>query len=203
MKAIQFSRWISQLAALNSEQREQLKASLLARGPFPADMIATPSCCPHCQSSELRPWGSSGGLPRYRCKCCGKTSNPLTGTPMARLRKRHLWQAYAEALTHSLTVRRAAKHCGISRTRLSCGGTGSSLRSPLTRPSMSPASSRPMKPSFWSRSRDNAICRALLANAEAVRSDGGYPPSRFPSWSSETAAASTPTFSWRSSMQCM
>ncbi|GAB3375172.1 hypothetical protein GCM10027514_10950 [Azotobacter armeniacus] len=34
---------------------------------------------------------------------------------MARLRKRHPWQAYAEALTQSLTVRRAAKHCGVSK----------------------------------------------------------------------------------------
>jgi len=115
MKASQFTRWIAQLSSLSPEQREQLKACLSAPGSLPQDMIATPSSCPHCQSSELQPWGSNGGLPRYRCKFCGKTSNPLTGTPMARLRKRHLWQSYAEALTQSLTVRRAAKHCGVSK----------------------------------------------------------------------------------------
>ncbi|TBV92329.1 IS1595 family transposase, partial [Azotobacter chroococcum] len=115
MKASQFTRWIAQLSNLSPEQREQLKACLSAPGSLAQDMIATPSSCPHCQSSELRPWGSNGGLPRYRCKFCGKTSNPLTGTPMARLRKRHLWQDYAEALTQSLTVRRAAKHCGVSK----------------------------------------------------------------------------------------
>lgn len=115
MKATQFNLRSARLPTLNTEQRERLKACLLVRGPLPADVIAAPSCCPHCQSSELRPWGSSCGLPRYRCKCCGKTSNPLTGTPMARLRKRHLWQDYAEALASSLTVRRAAKHCGISK----------------------------------------------------------------------------------------
>lgn len=116
MKASQFTGWIAQISSLSPEQRDQLKACLLAPGSLPPDIIATPSSCPHCQSSEGRPWGSSSGLPRYRCKSCGKTSNPLTGTPMARLRKRSLWQTYAEALTQSLTVRRAAKHCGISKS---------------------------------------------------------------------------------------
>ncbi|TBW07862.1 IS1595 family transposase [Azotobacter chroococcum subsp. isscasi] len=115
MKASQFTRWIAQLSSLSPEQREQLKACLSAPGSLPQGMIATPSSCPHCQSSELQPWGSSGGLSRYRCKSCGKTSNPLTGTAMARLRKRPLWQSYAEALTQSLTVRGAAKHCGVSK----------------------------------------------------------------------------------------
>lgn len=115
MKTSQFTRWIAQLSSLTPEQRQQLKACLSVSGGPPQDMIGTPSSCPHCQSSELRPWGSSAGLPRYRCKSCGKTSNPLTGTPMARLRKRHLWQGYAEALTQSLTVREAAKHCGVSK----------------------------------------------------------------------------------------
>lgn len=115
MKASQFSRWIAQLSTLSPEQREQLSRCLLAPGALPRDIIATPRSCPHCQSSELRPWGSSCGLPRYRCKSCGKTSNALTGTPMARLRNRHLWQGYAEALTRSLTVREAAKHCGVSK----------------------------------------------------------------------------------------
>lgn len=115
MKTSQFTRWLTQISSLSPEQRAQLKACLLAPGSPLPDIIATPSHCPHCRSNELRPWGSSGGLPRYRCKSCGKTSNPLTGTPIARLRKRHLWQDYAEALTQSLTVRRATKHCGISK----------------------------------------------------------------------------------------
>lgn len=115
MKVRHFNSWVAQLPLLSPEQRKQLAKCLLAPGPLPQDMISTPSSCPHCQSSELRPWGASGGLPRYRCKACGKTSNPLTGTPMARLRKRHLWHDYAEALTQSLTVRRAAKHCGVNK----------------------------------------------------------------------------------------
>jgi transposase len=34
---------------------------------------------------------------------------------MARLRKRHLWQGYAQALTQSLSVRKAAIQCGVSK----------------------------------------------------------------------------------------
>ncbi|SEK00743.1 hypothetical protein SAMN05216280_109110, partial [Ectopseudomonas oleovorans] len=91
MKAVQFSRWMAQLSSLNPEQRDQLRSKLLPAARHWQDAIKAPSHCPHCQSRELRPWGSSGDLPRYRCKVCGKTSNALTGTPMARLRKRHLW----------------------------------------------------------------------------------------------------------------
>jgi len=115
MKSIQFSRWIAQLATLNPEQRNQLKSCLSGVGGPPQDVIKAPSRCVHCHATELRPWGFSGDLPRYRCKACGKTSNALTGTPMARLRKRHLWQDYAEALTQSLSVRKAAIHCGVSK----------------------------------------------------------------------------------------
>ncbi|MCO2550454.1 hypothetical protein FA329_25805, partial [Pseudomonas aeruginosa] len=107
MKAVQFSRWMAQLSSLNPEQRDQLRSKLLPAARHWQDAIKAPSHCPHCQSRELRPWGSSGDLPRYRCKVCGKTSNALTGTPMARLRKRHLWQDYADALTQSLSVRKA------------------------------------------------------------------------------------------------
>ncbi len=115
MKTIQFSRWIAQLSALNPEQRDQLRSCLSGSGGLPQNVIKAPSRCPHCQSCELRSWGSSGDLPRYRCKACGKTSNALTGTAMARLRKRHLWQDYAEALTQSLSVRKAAIHCGVNK----------------------------------------------------------------------------------------
>lgn len=115
MKAVQFSRWMAQLSSLNPEQRDQLRSKLLPAARHSQDAIKAPSHCPHCQSRELRPWGSSGDLPRYRCKVCGKTSNALTGPPMARLRKRHLWQDYADALTQSLSVRKAAVHCGVSK----------------------------------------------------------------------------------------
>jgi transposase-like protein len=115
MNTAQFQQWLAQLTGLTAEQRAQLQACLSVPTSRSRDLIHKPDGCPHCQSHELRPWGSSGELPRYRCKCCGKTCNPLTGTPMARLRKRHLWQDYADALTQSLTVRKAARQCGVSK----------------------------------------------------------------------------------------
>ena len=43
--------------------------------------------CAHCGAAEIVGWGRSHGLPRYRCKACGRTFNAATGTGMARLRK--------------------------------------------------------------------------------------------------------------------
>jgi len=74
-----------------------------------------PHLCPHCQSADLRPWGSSHNLPRYRCRCCGRTSNPLTGTPLARLRKRDHWLNYTQALLEARSVRQGATECGINK----------------------------------------------------------------------------------------
>ena len=71
--------------------------------------------CPHCHSTDVRPWGSSHNLPRYRCGCCARTSNPLTGTPLARLRKRDRWMCYAQALIDGQSIRRAAAQCGIDK----------------------------------------------------------------------------------------
>jgi transposase-like protein len=52
--------------------------------------------CPHCQSMRVGPWGRASGLRRYRCRDCGKSFNALTGTPLARLRKRSAWKAAAQ-----------------------------------------------------------------------------------------------------------
>jgi hypothetical protein len=78
MKASQFTRWIAQLSSLSPEQREQLKACLSAPGSLPQEMIATPSNCPHCQSSELQPWGSSGGLPACHGIAASFAAKPAT-----------------------------------------------------------------------------------------------------------------------------
>ena len=44
--------------------------------------IARPGC-PHCGGDDIRPQGHASGKPRYRCISCGKSFNPLTGTPPA------------------------------------------------------------------------------------------------------------------------
>jgi len=72
--------------------------------------------CPHCHCSRMHRCGSATGLQRFRCLGCRKTFNALTGTPLARLRKRERWQAYLQCLLESRTVRDAARVTGVHRT---------------------------------------------------------------------------------------
>lgn len=71
--------------------------------------------CPHCGSSAVGKWGKADGLKRFRCQECRKTFNALTGTPLARLRKKEQWDQFAECIQDSLSVRASAKACGVHR----------------------------------------------------------------------------------------
>ena len=72
--------------------------------------------CPHCGSGRTEGWGRErNGLKRCRCLDCKRTFNPLTGTPLARLRKKECWLKYAGALNESLPVRKAGKVCKVSK----------------------------------------------------------------------------------------
>ncbi|WP_448216715.1 transposase [Endozoicomonas sp. 2B-B] len=70
--------------------------------------------CPHCESDQIKRWGSSDGKQRYRCKSCHKTFNALTATPLARLRHPEKWQTYLNGMSHSTTLRVAASECGVT-----------------------------------------------------------------------------------------
>jgi transposase-like protein len=72
--------------------------------------------CPHCGSRKLQRWGRASGLPRYRCIECGRSFNALTGTPLARLRKKEQWAAQAQALITGESLVKAAKRCGVAAT---------------------------------------------------------------------------------------
>src|SRR4051794_11098883 len=73
--------------------------------------------CPHCaQAAPPQRWGRASGLRRYRCKACRKTFNALTGTSLARLRKKERWLAYGEALAAGMSLTKAAAHCGVRLT---------------------------------------------------------------------------------------
>jgi transposase-like protein len=74
--------------------------------------------CPHCGSNHMGKWGASAGLQRYRCKSedCRRTVNALTKTPLARLRKRSLWQANLDCMFDGLPLWRVAEELGISIT---------------------------------------------------------------------------------------
>lgn len=118
MKNAPFQQLLQQLTTLSPSQRQRLHDFLqqhLASATHTLSTSAAPGSCPHCKATDLRPWGSSHGLPRYRCKQCGRTSNPLTGTPLARLRRRECWMQYAQLLIEGATVRAAAERCGINK----------------------------------------------------------------------------------------
>jgi transposase-like protein len=74
------------------------------------------SGCPHCASRAIVGWGQSDGLPRYRCKDCGKTFNALTKTPMAGLHKKEQWLEHAEAMIQGTSVAKAAERCNVDYT---------------------------------------------------------------------------------------
>ncbi len=69
--------------------------------------------CPHCGLRNVHRWGSAGGKPRYRCKDCRKTFNPLTGTPLSGLHYPQRWREQAQAMLDGVTIQQAAKRCGI------------------------------------------------------------------------------------------
>jgi transposase-like protein len=72
--------------------------------------------CPYCQSASIKKWGSANRLQRYRCKMCKVTFNALTGTPLAQLHKRELWQAHAGAFNEGISVRKAAVRLDVDPT---------------------------------------------------------------------------------------
>src|SRR5271165_814857 len=72
--------------------------------------------CPHCGSRRIEGWGRErNGLKRSHCLDCQRTFNPLTGTPLARLRKKERWLGFAAALNESQSVRKAAKACKVNK----------------------------------------------------------------------------------------
>lgn len=111
-----------QVPRLTLRQREQLKKRLdeldeqqKGLAVIEASSAAEPRCCPHCQGAELYRHGQVSGLQRYRCRTCHRTFNALTGTALARLRKKGKWFGFSEALAASRSLRRAAADLQIHR----------------------------------------------------------------------------------------
>ncbi len=116
-----FVKLLGQLASLSQSQTAQVR-SVVDEHPNASalaidSVIPSSNVCPRCQApgEQLRPWGHSHGLARMRCRACGKTSNALTGTPLAHLRKREQWLRYGQALIEGVSVRQAAQACGVNK----------------------------------------------------------------------------------------
>jgi transposase-like protein len=69
--------------------------------------------CGHCASEDFGQWGHASNMRRYKCHGCNRTFNALTGTPLAHLRRRDAWLAYARALVDGVSLRKAAKRANI------------------------------------------------------------------------------------------
>lgn len=108
------------LISMTPGQREVIHQSIQALdSEMPIDELIQPlfdalAQCPHCDSASYKKWGKAGRTQRYRCNNCHKTFNNKTNTPLARLHKSHLWEQYAHCMELKLTLREAAKICGIN-----------------------------------------------------------------------------------------
>jgi transposase-like protein len=80
------------------------------------ESAASGRACPHCDCARVHRCGVASGLQRFRCLDCRRTFNALTGTLLARLRKRERWLPYLQCLLESRTVRDAARVAGVHRT---------------------------------------------------------------------------------------
>jgi len=122
MRKQKFSEFPAQLKDLTEAQRAALREVLgkTQHEKSPAALVdekfASNPVCPQCRSDSLHKWGIVSGMQRYRCKDCGRSFNALSGTSMARLRKKELWLEYSQALADSLSLSKAAERCGIDRT---------------------------------------------------------------------------------------
>ena len=106
---------------LQTEQLGRLRA-WLASLVHPGECLAiiaqaagTPAC-PHCACTRVHRCGSASALQRWRCLGCRRSYNALTGTPLARLRKKQAWLPFLHTVLDSDTVRKAAVRVGVHRT---------------------------------------------------------------------------------------
>lgn len=115
-----FCSWLARIDDLTEGQR-LVASSALACGPSYAPVVAALETgsinerhCPHCGSEASVGRGMANGLRRFRCKTCRKSFNALTGTPLARLRKKDRWLSFSRSLSEGETVVKSAKRCRVA-----------------------------------------------------------------------------------------
>jgi transposase-like protein len=123
MQSLAFDKVCKALSALPLQTGElAMLRAWIASIVYPGECLAliaqaagTPPC-PHCHAMHVHRCGQASGLQRWRCLACRRSFNALTGTPLARLRKREAWLSYLQCVLESRTVRDAAKQVGVHRT---------------------------------------------------------------------------------------
>lgn len=122
MNAETFNGVMKQVFRLTLRQREVLRKRLdeldaQQEGLAVIESVGTAQtrCCPQCQGTDLYLHGQASGLQRYRCKTCQRTFNALTGTALARLRKKDKWLGFIAELVASHPLRQAAATLEVHR----------------------------------------------------------------------------------------
>lgn len=122
MNAETFNGLMQQVSRLTLRQRALLRKRLdevdgQAQGlaVIESQSASPPRGCPHCQGTALDLHGQVNGLQRYRCRACRRTFNALTGTALARLRKKDKWLGFSGSLVASQPLRPAAATLGVHR----------------------------------------------------------------------------------------
>src|SRR4051812_49924608 len=122
MREADFEVLLHLVERLSDEQRAALGRALASVSGEPEavrlleEAFAAAPRCPHCAATTLQRWGSASGLRRYRCAACRRTFNALTGTSLARLRKKACWLRYGEALAAGMSLTKAPAPCGVHLT---------------------------------------------------------------------------------------
>src|SRR3954454_13681506 len=122
MREADFEVLLHLVERLGDEQRTALGRGLASPSGEPEAgrllerAFAAAPRCPHCGAERLQRWGDASGLRRYRCQACRKTFDALTGTSLARLRKKACWLRYGEALAAGMSLAKAAAHRGVHLT---------------------------------------------------------------------------------------
>ena len=73
------------------------------------------SICPHCHSQKIKRNGKVNNRQRYLCNACSKSFMSTFNTPFYRLRTPEKWLKYFTCMLNSLTVRRSATSCEITK----------------------------------------------------------------------------------------
>lgn len=119
MKVNDFRRWMKRIPNLSEEQRSQCIAQLLEVEAVPKVLVeAVAEHCPHCKHDHLWKWGKASGLQRWKYRNCRRTCNVLTGSPLARLRKKETWVENARAMIAGFSVRETARKCDVHRNTI-------------------------------------------------------------------------------------
>jgi transposase-like protein len=122
MRTTELKQLLALTRRLTPGQREELMAQLsedVARdevGTVIQGKLARHPGCPKCAGQHTVRNGQASGLQRYKCRGCGVTFNALTGTPLARLRRRDKWFEQVQVMAEGLSVRKSAARMAVHRT---------------------------------------------------------------------------------------